>query len=240
MRSKRRIIALICTGLLAILCARFFPNVRILSEQARTARDLPVYNGEVTDVRITWIPRTQRALDTDINFIQILYGYEIEGKWTDIPMENYPFYCLCKDGGVQCPYTHASNSHIVQIGNYTLICIEVSDEASVPYDTIGTIPLEPFREFSLKNTETNGKSYGILMEDRTHMTVWYMEECVCSGLSARFYFILDPETLPDNYELHYTKRVFKYFDSDSSYDQEYILTKADILQYISQLDEYAS
>ena len=236
MKKVCRVVVRVCIALLAVFVVRFFPNVRVLREQIRTARDLPVYNGEVTDVRVTYLPRTQKVLYPDKSFIQILYGYEIDGVWTDIPAENYPFYCLYKDGGTQCSFRHSSRSHIVRIGDYALICIEAPYGAPPPYDTIGTTPMEPFREFTEKNRNIDPNPYFILMEDRTHWPVWYLEECIRAGLVVRYYLILDLKTLPDDYELHYVMRTNDEVTLYSGNNMEHIITKSELMGFLEELD----
>lgn len=193
----------------------------IAGERVRDADDVPEYSGEVEAVRITSIPRTQVILAPNCEYVQILYGYRVNGIWTDLPMENYPFHCLHCSKEIQCVYSHAANTHIARVSTYAVICIETT-ATTPPYDNMGTEPLEPFLSYTEVNVEKPG-CYGILMEDRTSLSFFDVCEYSLAEMKHRYYFVLNLDDLPDDYRLCYV-------DDEN---ETHIITLDDIRSYIS-------
>lgn len=244
--KKYLLIASVCVVFVVCMLCFVVPRVlrvigpSYITERPATATDLPEYDGEVTDVRITSIPRTMEVFESGSEYIQILYGYEIDGQWTDIPMENYPFYCL-EDGGTQCPFGDTLYSHIVKIDSFVLICITTPYGLQAPYDSIGTEPLEPFREFAEKENASGGNTYGILTEDRTKASSWFKVGYSSMSFSRnRHYFILDLESLPEDYELHYVEQITNFLDPERNREEQCVLTVQDIWNYVAQIGENVS
>lgn len=193
-------------------------------ERVATAVETPEYCGEVTDIRFTSVPRTQKIFtkkgdDAEHRYIQILYGYMINGIWHDIPCENYNFYCISPRHKGESEFSlSAYNSHLTVIGEYIVICIVCGDNEEVPYDTLGTVPETPFLEYSQSETF----HYGIISDDRERIINGDEPAySVCSSIGYRYYFVIRKDLIDSKYELCLG-------DSKVSYD--------DISEYINIID----
>ena len=104
------------------------------------AEQFPDFDGEITDVRVTVIPREYSPADargssaqkqfSGFEFLQICYGYQKDGVWYDIPCENYELVTIfnpidweTKELRIDYGYEAAGKNHIVRIGPYLLVSI---------------------------------------------------------------------------------------------------------------------
>lgn len=254
MKRTLKIILAVFLGLLilAICVSAVYLAIRKVAygppkgERVETALDRPDYNENTTGARITYIPRTEcitaillGATDPDeiavINriapCIQILYGYQEDGVWVDIPSENYPLFYLEKSSQEEvygCP------SHITKVGDHALICIVSPKDDSVTYDSLGTVPLTPFQEFL--EGEEDGVKYGLILDSRWKIRLGFEPAYKLSyGEMDRYYFLLDLNELPEDYELHFSTWE-RSKETQKNYT-DYTITAEDIWAYMELAEE---
>lgn len=256
-RKKRTTIliigAVVLNIVISILCVRlaFFAALKLLfappaGERVETATDLPSYAENATDARVTYIHRTDDVMvklehlfygvaidstEPKVPCIQFLYGYKVDDIWIDIPAENYPLFYLEEGSKViafGCP------SHITKVGNHALICIVDPYKDTVPHDTLGTVPLTPIDE--LFDDEPTTIEYGLILDDRERILKWNEPAySVVYGDLDRYYFLLNLDELPENYELHFSTN--EYSQETKNFYTEYILTAEDIGDYMELAEE---
>ena len=88
----------------------------------KEARMVPEFNGNITQIRIS-VPERNLVLDSDEKqAFQIYYGYCSDGKWYDIPADNYEMKTLHDlDSGYSDGWDALTGDHVVKIGNYVLL-----------------------------------------------------------------------------------------------------------------------
>ena len=221
-----------------------------LVEEARpeNAEVLPDLERDISEIRMTilereYIPSKYNEPYHNLSMMQIWYGYYSEGVWYDHPCENYDLIGLFEyrewkgwEAGI--------GSHLVKIGKYLLInvCVQVdpTEEYNV-YDTLGTQIQEPFAQYNTYYSYVDeNRQMRFYMEDHSHgygyvaeNPAWYSdpdvrEKCFTRNeFPHRLYLVLDYESIPDDYELHFT-----ITNHVSGSTEEHILTAEMIQQLI--------
>ncbi len=88
----------------------------------KEARMIPQFDGDITQLRIS-VPKRLLVLDSDKKqAYQIYYGYLSDGKWCDIPADNYDLKTLNDlDSGYSDGWDALSGDHVVKMGPYLLL-----------------------------------------------------------------------------------------------------------------------
>lgn len=197
-----------------------------------TATLLPDFTGEITDLRITAVPRNFEV-DTnlwgakyfeDIILLQIYYGYQSDGVWYDIPCENYDLKGIFYDSDYT-GFDAGNKCHLVQIGPYVLICyiydFYQQNYICELYDNLGSEVLQPFTEYYTPFEPEEGKQrYGYIKEVRESIISGDELEYEGNGTFRHFSFlILDLDSLLEDYEVYVVK-----YAADNPDDREMIHT----------------
>lgn len=183
----------------------------------------PDFSGGVSDVRVTV---RKRDVDIDrlgadsgyenIEVLQIYYGYLSDGKWVDIPAENYDLHSF--DPKRVSDFEAAQDAHIVQMGDYLLFAF-LSDtfyNHKPPFvtleDTLGTktITVNPYAQ------GTNGEDYehyGWLLENMGEFGTLKFSPMIDIRFAEWHYLVLDSKKLTDDYSI--TIRLHSNADSES-------------------------
>lgn len=190
-------------------------------ERTPAATQVPAFTGEVTQLRFSVVPRSfyyfrQSAelrekvynLAKDCQLLQIYYGYEMDGVWYDIPSENFDLKGIFLNEGTTGAEA-AAGSHIVEIGQYILICVFAQDFPNITYeqgdvyDSLGTEFQMPFLEYHCYGTMDRPiVPYGYCAEVTHNFLFFSIPEMYCSsGFEERLYFILEKDSIPDDYVL---------------------------------------
>jgi len=189
------------------------------------ATNLPDFSGDVEDIRITTIPRNVDMSGYEnyfglnvgeIEFRQIYYGYKTNGKWTDLPCENYELVSVINNSNLETGeekvyygYEAANQNHIVKIGQYLLFSLAMDESYSVS-DSLGSNFQLLFSEY--ENFPENRKIYGYLREDRDSVVSgWEVKYEAITDFMPRYYLWLKYDEIPKDYELH---RVEYYEDRE--------------------------
>ena len=218
----------LCVQLLLCSCSITGHN-RIPHPPVATA--VPDFSEEITDIRISAATCEKYELDfshsknfRNLTILQILYGYYSDGEWHDVPAENYDYVGILNGssgmGG-------SSDSHIVKIGPYILVCYEAASMASnfetTITDTIGSKVLEPFSEYYTPYSNYPTSGYGILTVDPNSILNGDKLEFTARNTFGKFYYvILEIESLPEDYEMLITTTY------ESGSQKQYMLTMQDI------------
>ena len=182
---------------------------------------LPELSKDISDVRITIVPRTydppsDYADLQDLSFMQIWYGYYADGQWNDYPSENYELSGILQHNSRQ-GWKASVGSHLVKIGPYLLICICLHDDPMVEYhlsDTLDSQIQQPFEAYNtcLDYYDENGQrhdfmdthetGYGYIAEDPSTIAgEAQLAYIVRSEFPRRYYVLLDYESIPEDYVL---------------------------------------
>lgn len=226
---KRVMMILLCC--LALLCSGCSFDMFSEMDAARASLDanrpvnatkLPELSDDISDVRITVVPR-----DVDLSsqmyedfggkpgqrqYLQIYYGYCVDGVWTDLPSENYPLVSVfntinmeTKKPKIYTGYEAADLEHMVKIGPYLLVRLD-KDYKEVA-DTLGTEAKLLFWEYDSNNPECDGM-YGYLKEDRDSVVSGKKVSFnASSNFEACNYLIVEYASIAQDYELWITKEI---------------------------------
>ena len=197
----------LCALLLLCSCGIMGRN-RIPHPPVATA--VPDFSEDITDIRISAATCEEYELDfsnyknfRNLTLLQILYGYYSDGEWHDVPAESYDYVGIFNGssgmGGT-------SDSHIVKIGHYLLVCFEQSYYESnfetTIIDTISSEVLTPFAEYYTPYSNTPSSGYGILtVEPDSILNGDELEYQAYNSFGKYSYVILDIELLPEDYVL---------------------------------------
>lgn len=187
------------------------------------ATALPDFSGEITDIRVSVVPRDLEVDPAYDGFfaaeafksktlLQIYYGYLSDGTWYDMPRENYDLreiFAIHGDVG----YDAAEDNHIAKIGPYLLMCYAYAPFYNVTYDinklvfdisdTLGTEVQEPFAEYYTPySTDADLPGYGYLKEDRESIIKGDLEFEGSASFDKFFFLIVKLDTLPEDYKIH--------------------------------------
>lgn len=182
----------------------------------------PTLSDDITDVRVTIIPREaglapdfgkNMGIDaSNMEFMQIYYGYCVNGVWTDLPCENYPLVGTyisqdyeTKELIVKQGYEAADESHMVKIGPYLLFSIEARSGNNGFYtvgDSLGSEVILKFEEYDNLTTKGHKKTYGYVKEDHTTINDGpRLSYEISTGFKARYYVLVKYDELPEDYVL---------------------------------------
>ncbi len=178
----------------------------------------PDFSGGVSDVRVTLRTRdvdlerlgTDFAIE-DAEILQIYYGYLSNGKWVDIPAENYDLHSFDpkRDSSIEA----AQEDHIVRIGDYILLAFvsNIFFDGKPPFvtmeDTLGTKEntINPYQQ------ESDYERCGWLYENMSdYGTSKFFPEIIFK-FAEWHYLILDSKKLTEDYSI----TVSLYSDADS-------------------------
>lgn len=243
--ERKRLMIIACAALILLLmgCGNTgSPVTENPIPHPPEATALPDLSGEITDIRIRATSCEDYRLDleqytgfTEKTLLQIRYGYLSEGKWHDIPAENYDLKGIFDSEGAE-GFQLPAKDHLVQIGPYLLICHILNTNAPnsecIIEDTCGTTPLEPFSNYVTAYDE-NG--YGLLTVDRDSVIEGEGLRFTAHGVFGQYYYLLLPvDELSEDYELRITDHTWS-----GSYDntREYVLTMDDILDLLKKTNE---
>lgn len=186
---------------LCLFWPRILEKIQVARTRTEAAYQMPNFSGEVTDVRVTVVQRDINAnaiygdlFDESGNVYQLYYGYRNDGKWIDIPHENYDLRGLKNSG--KCGIDAAGNDHVVTIGPYVLIALSARGNAN---DTIvDTVNSEVFSITKYYHSETPSFFF------RENMLAYDTEEyrCWISPSFLRWHFItLKVDDIPQSYSV---------------------------------------
>ena len=195
----------------------------LLRSRTEYATMKPDLNGEITDVRITVKPReftpssrgSMSAAFEGLKYLQICYGYERNGKWFDIPCENYDLVSIFnsinwenKELRIMRGYDAAEFNHMVQIGPYLLISIPLNTSRYKiqDYEVSDSLNSEFFLLFSEYHTSSMDKNlhqrYGYVCEAIDWNRPRKLENYnVSNSFFAHYYVILELDEIPEDYVL---------------------------------------
>lgn len=186
------------------------------------ATALPDFSGEITDVRVTTIPRdidipagkgTDWGMDlSKLEYRQIYYGYCVDGVWTDLPCENYELVSIfnpvdyeTKELKVTRGYEAVVDDHMVKIGPYLLISIEArmgKHGLLITEDSIGSEIERMFDEYDRWSLPDGTPEYGQLIENRDSIiSGWGLKWKAISNIGTRHYLLLKYDEIPEDYQL---------------------------------------
>lgn len=223
-----------------------------------TAR--PDFSGEITDLRFNVVHREYVSKTTGIalldnslkdrTFLQIYYGYEMDGQWYDIPCENYKLKGIFDLLHTPTGYEAAGESHIVKIGPYLVICVQHNSgnyPQSKTYckfkDTLGSkavqcfsayysprkgMDVNPEEGFTLPTDYDNSDAlprYGYFKENAATIGSGNSKYSASSSFDLYYFLVLEYDSIPKDYKLE----VFYFTDGLDYMD---ILTYEDIIARI--------
>lgn len=177
---------------------------------------LPSFTGNISDVRITVKPRSFYLPDSypsashfnSREFLQIYYGYCLDGVWYDIPCENYELIGIFDNQNCS-GFDAAGGSHVVKIGDYLLICVKMgaslNDEAHCQItDTLGSAVTEPFTDYyTVSAFFDSDPGYGYFKEAYdSFMGDQEQNYAAQDNFGKYYYVVLDYDKLPGDYELY--------------------------------------
>lgn len=180
----------------------------------------------ITDIRMTVVPREYKVPDdlehlvggegVDVQYLQVYYGYCLDGVWHDYPSENYDLIDITHEAGER-GWKLSYHDHMVKIGPYLLISIIIPgypDMTCEVSDSLGSELLNPFMEYV-------SSGYGFVAFDPSG-------EDSCSSYSfwPRYYLLLEFDSLPDDYVLTVNTEM-------SSYTDEYSVTRDEIVSWVN-------
>lgn len=179
------------------------------------ATKLPELSDAISEVRVTAVPR-DCELSSEIyeemggaagqrQYLQIYYGYCVDGMWTDLPCENYPLISVfnsrdydSKELSIYKGYEAADVNHMVKIGPYLLISLEKKYQVS---DSLGSEVELLFTEYDNSYDECDGM-YGYLREDRDSVVSGKeLHFSAADCFDARNYLIIEYASIQEGYAL---------------------------------------
>lgn len=165
----------------------------------KTAHDTPNFYGLITDIKIGVThrnpPEALFSRTSDLKYVQICYSFRVYTTTRKTyPAENYQLYGIFSENQGNQGYDAAYKSHVVEIGPYWLVCVTMEPGAPQPWDTEGTQPNISMFAYS---------EFGLLIEDRKKLNKWqHPPYKLFDEMYDRYYFILEPEKLPDDYAIY--------------------------------------
>lgn len=175
------------------------------------AYQMPDFSSEITDVRITVRERNiDYALlpgnsgDENVKVIQIYYGYLSNGKWHDIPAENYALKGLSRNAMDGC--AALQDSHVVRIGDYIVLAFPVGKGLiypTKPYavitDTLNTEVIE-ITEYYSTSTETDKyDDYRLLIENMREYETEDYSYVIMHNVDIWYYLVIESDKLTEGY-----------------------------------------
>ena len=192
---------------LLLLSGCAFPKLQLWFNRTDNATKRPAPTNEITDVRITLVPRECDMFvekEGEIKReVQLYYGYELDGKWYDYPAVNYPLFSLTDRPEIG--FSVISGSHGVKIGPYLLLSVELSSSAEASdywwdiSDSMGSEFTRMFAEYA----EDPDITYGMVAEEIDwERPNWIGSDFyVSSSMHVWDVLILEYDALPDDYVL---------------------------------------
>lgn len=224
MTKKTRTVRItICVLLIGLLVAtpmlwkrfshsKWYHEQVLRSERTAASFQCPSFDGEITDVSVSFVERTYIAtsdyepynMDTDCIYLQAYYNYIMDGVEYSYPAENYDLISL---SGMSRGFDASYLSHLVQIGPYLLVSFDDHSSGSNfrAVDTLGS----ELRDFLSIYLSENG------LDDETTKLGYYAEDYetfdLPSGTFNYFgnpmdkglYMIIPISQLTDSYHLSY-------------------------------------
>lgn len=227
----RRLVTLCCCLMLVLSgCSGENPIYELFETDVEKSLDasrpegataLPDFSGEITDVRVTTIPRNidipagkgaDWGIDlSELEYRQIYYGYCVDSVWTDLPCENYGLISIFNpvdyetgELKVTRGYEAARDDHLVKIGPYLLISVDgrTPKYPLIVEDSIGSKAQLMFAEYDRRTSPDGIASYGYLTEDRDSIVSgWELDWDVTSNIKTRYYILLKYNDIPEDYQL---------------------------------------
>ncbi|MBO7245850.1 MAG: hypothetical protein J6V56_03705 [Clostridia bacterium] len=192
------------------------PFIATLAASApKEARMVPQFNGNITQIRIS-VPERHLVLDTEEQqAFQIYYGYCSDGKWYDMPADNYEMKTLHDlDSGYSDGWDALTGNHVVKIGNYVLLgfysprenSLEVKDSLN---SSVLTFTADSLTEHQAFQVFENALAGGTEKYD------YYV-----IGFGDRQYIALEYDKIPTNYTVSFSldfggtvmKGAYTYYD----------------------------
>ena len=184
---------------------------------------LPDFSTEIQDIRFSVKPREHVPQTTGIDeidvklqnqtYLQIYYGYYSNGKWYDIPCENYELKGIFNIFRDDTGFDAAGDSHIVKIGPYLLVCVRHYSMSAPKWatfctikDTIGSESVRPFDDYyTPADREPGTHGFGYFKEDISSLdSDGHTNYLARDTFDQYYYVVLDYKTLPENYKLTVT------------------------------------
>lgn len=175
------------------------------------AYQMPDFSGEITDVRITVKKRdmdysqlTGKPEEKNVEVIQIYYGYLSDGKWQDIPAENYDLKDLSRNPTDGC--AAMQDRHVVRIGDYIVLAFPVGKGLiypTKPYavitDTLNTEVIE-ITEYYSTSTETDKyDDYRLLIENMREYETEDYSYVIMHDVDIWYYLVIESDKLTEGY-----------------------------------------
>lgn len=233
-----KISLIVLTTLIIILIALYFCLSqgilsRFILALSRTGESTSVPNisGTVTDIRITTVARDISKMPgmsfveyfQDRTFLQIYYGYQLDGDWHDYPAENYDLRRLKSS---DCGYDAVSSNHIVKIGQYVLIAFTSYRDLTVT-DSLNSEVVAMTEYYTSGNDVTSDSAkYGQIIENTLEGNIFNYEYEITSGFDKWYYIILEYDDIPEDYVVSYslgdseTPPVYTYDDIMEALNRE--------------------
>ena len=224
-KTKKRILwisisTIISVAIIALVICGFFiiPNTyQKPLEGVRPEECLikPVIPEKVDDVRITVVERD--CLDKRFNYpftelqpLQMYYGYCIDGVWYDYPSENYDIIGL-KWGHGEFGYGAAGDSNFVILGDKVLIAMRPhSSDYAVMKDTLESEVYEIteyYSEIKMQNDKEDpvfvGEKYAFLKENALALETEEYQYNLQSAFYRWYYVVVDIDDINEDYKLYF-------------------------------------
>ena len=172
---------------------------------------VPEFNGNISDVRFSVVKReivNSSKNFKDLSFMQIYYGFCMDGQWHDIPCENYDLRGILNNSGEQ-GYEAAGGSNIVKIGPYLLVAVSLSaytnyfDRYNEITDNIGSQVYSITEYYTSSNREhfEQGGKCGYLKENTLVSNSEGYNYRLANAFDKWYYVILEYDKIPENYEM---------------------------------------
>ena len=196
----------------------------------------PDFSSGVSDIRVTVRKRDVNfeRLGTDsgyenVEVLQIYYGFLSDGKWVDIPAENYDIHSFDPKRGSSIEAMQ--DAHVVQMGDYILFAFLSNTlyNHKPPFvtleDTLGTktITVNPYAQ---EKSGDDFEHYGWLLENISDYGTNKFFPMVNIGFAEWTYLVFDSKKLTEDYSI--TIRL--HSDADSEAFATATVTYQDILE----------
>ena len=245
MKYRRHILI----GLLAIVLLFVFVNFDVIlfmfgssdikgqleETRQQVAFVTPEFDGNISDVRFSVVKRDIEVSGEDfkdLSMMQIYYGYCMDGRWYDLPCENFDLRGILNNSGER-GYDAAGKSNLVKLGPYLLVTISLSsyqthfERYNEITDNMQSVVYSITEYYTSSNREffELGGKCGFLKENVRHSNSEDYEYIMYNTFEKWYYVILEYDKIPKNYEMKIVTHTNKNGVDDIDED---ILTYQDI------------